>query len=84
LTKQSRYERSQRTAEQTRIREIEATWAARISPEQAASFKREVEVALARTPEPRQDMAPGTLPNPPRPGREPRPPKEQAKGRSRY
>jgi hypothetical protein len=84
MTKRSRYEQAQRSTEQDRIRDIEAAWMARLSPDQQGAFRREVEVALARRPEPRPDMAPGTAPNPPRPGREPREPKETSSRRSRW
>jgi hypothetical protein len=84
MTKRSRVEQAQRAAEHDRIREIEAAWVARLSAEEKAAFRRDVESARARQPEPRPDMAPGTAPNPPRPGREPREPKVQTKGRSRH
>jgi hypothetical protein len=84
MTKRSRLEQAQRAAEHERIRELEAAWVARLSPEEKAAFHRDVESARARQPIRRPDMAPGTLPNPPRPGREPREPKAPTKGRTRY
>lgn len=82
MTKHSRYEQAQRAAETTRMREIEAAWTASIPSDTLTAFKKEVEVARARPrAERRPDMAPGTLPNPPRPGREPRPPKAEPRGR---
>jgi hypothetical protein len=84
MTKRSRYEQAQRSAEQDRIRAIEASWASRLSPDEQGAFRREVQAARARRPEPRPNMAPGTAPNPPRPGREPREPKQETGRRSRW
>lgn len=85
MTKRSRYEREQRAAQNVRIREITAEWERSVPPERAEAFAREVAAARARGPLPRKpDMAPGTLPNPPRPGNEPRPPKEAPQRRPRY
>ena len=51
----------------------------------AAAFAAKVEAARTRGPlPPKPDMAPGTLPNPPRPGNEPRPPKKEPTRRPRY
>ena len=82
MTKRSRFEQRQRAEQQERIRAIEAGWQARLSASDQEAFRHEVEMALARRPEPHVDMAPGTAPNPPRPGREPRPPVEQRTRRS--
>ena len=69
MTKHSPYERAQRAAETERMKQVEAAW--------YASIPAEVEAAHARGPlPPPPDMAPGTLPNPPRPGREPKPVKD--------
>jgi hypothetical protein len=82
MTKRSRHEQSQRVAEQERITAIEASWQSRISAEDQAAFRREVELAQARVLEPRPDMAPGTRPNPARPGREPKVVEDQRTRRS--
>ena len=85
MTKRSRHEREQRDAQNVRVKEITADWERRIPPEQAAAFARQVAEARARGPRPPQpDMAPGTAPNPPRPGNEPRPPKKEETRRTRY
>ena len=85
MTKRSRYEREQRAAVNVRVKQITADWERAISPERAAAFALEVEAARARGPRPKQpDMAPGTLPHPPRPGHEPRPPKKEETRRSKY
>jgi hypothetical protein len=85
MTKRSRYEREQRAAQNVRAKQITAEWERAVPPERAAAFALEVEAARARGPLPRKpDMAPGTLPNPPRPGYEPRPPKKEETRRTRY
>lgn len=85
MTKHSPYERARRAAEAARTKEIEASWWARLPADAAKSFEREVAATMARGPMERQpNQAPGTIPNPPRPGREPKPTKDdrrQARGR---
>jgi hypothetical protein len=77
MTKHSPYERAQRSAETERMKQIESAWYASIPADTAKAFAQEVEAARARGPlKPPPDMAPGTLPNPPRPGREPKPVKD--------
>jgi len=72
--KHSKRERAQRTRETDDVKRIEAAWVASLSPDVARTFARDVANARARGPlPPPPDMAPGTLPNPPRPGREPKP-----------
>ncbi len=78
MTKRSRFEQAQRSAERDRIGHIEADWVSRLSPDELGAFRREVAAAHDRQPEPRPDMAPGTAPNPPRPGHEPREPRESS------
>jgi hypothetical protein len=84
MTKRSRFEQAQRSAEHDRIRDIEDAWVSRLSPDELGAFRREVGAALARRPELRPDMAPGTAPNPPRSGREPREPGAGTSRRSRW
>jgi hypothetical protein len=73
MTKHSPYERARRAAENERMKQIEAAWYASIPAETAAAFARDVEAARARGPlKPPPDQAPGTMPNPPRPGHEPK------------
>jgi hypothetical protein len=82
MTKRSKRERAQRAAETERVKQIEAAWVGSLPADRIAAFTREVEAVRARGPlPPRPDMAPGTLPNPPRPGREPKPPKEERRPR---
>ena len=81
MTKHSKRERAQRADEAERTRQVEAAWFASIPADTAKAFVREVEAARARGPlEPRPDMVPGTMPNPPRPGREPKPKVEDRRG----
>jgi hypothetical protein len=80
VTKRSRREREQRARETGRVKEIEAAWAASVPADVAKAFAASVEAARARGPlPPPPDMAPGTLPNPPR--REPRPTKTEERPR---
>jgi hypothetical protein len=82
VTKHSKRERAQRATESGRVKEIEAAWIASVPNEVARAFAESVAAARARGPEaPRPDMAPGTAPNPPRPGHEPKPPKVAERGR---
>lgn len=81
MAKHSKRERERRVEESERVRQVEAAWLGSVPPAAAKAFAASVEAARTRPPqEPRPDMAPGTLPRPPRPGREPKPPKEE-KGR---
>ncbi len=76
MTKRSKHERAQRAVETERVRQIEASWAASTPSAVAREFETAVRAARERGPlPPPPDMAPGTLPNPPRPGHEPKPPK---------
>ncbi len=85
MTKHSKSERERRAAESVRMVEIQRAWEASIPAPVAAEFALAVAAARARGPLPRQpDMAPGTAPRPPRPGREPKPSKEETSPRRRY
>jgi hypothetical protein len=78
----SRYERERRKATADRVREIGDAWARSVPADVAAAFANDVAVAIARGPEPKKpDMAPGTAPRPPRPGREPKAPAPEPRGR---
>jgi len=82
MANHSKAEREKRKAEGARVEEIQAAWLGSIPPAAAKAFAASVEAARARGPLPkRPDMAPGPLPNPPRPGHEPRKPKEEPRGR---
>ncbi len=76
MTKHSKYENDRRAAESVRMKEIEAAWMGSLPTETAKAFKTAVDSARSRPPaEPPANMAPGTLPRPPK--REPRPTKEE-------
>ena len=78
MTKHSKFESAQRAAETERLKEIEAAWMGSLPTATAKAFAESVAVARARGPEEkRPDMAPGTAPRPPRPGHEPKPPKDE-------
>ena len=84
MTKHSKAERERRAKESARVAEIEVAWMGSVPTATVKAFTASVEAARARGPEPRRpDMAPGTAPNPPRPGHEPRVPKDDPRGRSR-
>ena len=74
MAKHSRAERAKRKEQAEAVARIEAAWQASVPPATAKQFAAAVEEARARGPlPPPPDMAPGTLPNPPRPGHEPKP-----------
>ncbi len=82
MTKFSGHERQRRAEQAERVRQIQAAWLGSIPPATARAFALEIEAVRARGPEVRRpDMAPGTAPNPPRPGHEPKPPREPARPR---
>jgi hypothetical protein len=82
MTKHSKFERQRRAEETIRVQEIERAWQGSIPAAVAAEFAATVKAAKERGPWERQpDMAPGTAPRPPRPGREPKPKKEETTSR---
>ena len=84
MTKRSKYEQEQRKLQTVRVKEIEAAWLGSLPADRAKAFVAAVEVARSRPPaEPNPNMAPGTRPNPPRPGHEPKVPKEERNRRPR-
>jgi hypothetical protein len=84
VTKRSKYEQEQRKLQTVRVKEIEAAWFGSLPADRAKAFVAAVEVARNRPPaEPPANMAPGTRPNPPRPGHEPKVPKEERNRRPR-
>lgn len=84
MAKHSRAERERRKQENEAVERIQAAWIGSVPAARKSEFEQAVADARARGPEPRRpDMAPGTPPNPPRPGREPKPKKEPARGRGR-
>ena len=84
MTKHSRAERSKRAEQREATARIQAAWQASVPPAVAKEFNARVAEAEARGPAPRRpDMAPGTAPNPPRPGHEPKPKKDRNQQRKR-
>lgn len=85
MTKHSKSERQRRAAETERIEEIQRAWQGSIPAPIASEFAAAVRAAAERGPWVRPpDMAPGTAPRPPRPGREPKPKKDDTTSRRRY
>ena len=84
MTKRSKYEQEQRKLQTVRVKEIEAAWIGSLPADRAKAFVAAVETARSRPPAgPAPNMAPGTRPNPPRPGHEPKAPKEERTRRPR-
>jgi hypothetical protein len=84
VAKHSKHENERRAAETARMNEIGAAWFGSLPADRAEAFVRSVDAARNRPPAaPRANMEPGTRPNPPRPGHEPRVPKEEQNRRSR-
>jgi hypothetical protein len=78
VARHSKFERERREAESERVKQIEAAWMGSLPTATAKAFAESVAIARARGPEEkRPDMAPGTAPRPPRPGHEPKPPKDE-------
>jgi hypothetical protein len=76
MTKRSAFERARRSADNSRVAEMQRIWVANVPTDVAAAFAARVRAAKERGPlPPPPDMAPGTPPRPPRPGHEPKPPK---------
>ena len=83
MTKHSAFERRRRAGEAERVLEIERAWRASLPADVARAFDAQVRAAKERGPlPPPPDQPPGTVPNPPRPGREPKPAKADT-GRER-
>ena len=85
MSKQSKSERQRRTEQNEAVARIQAAWQASIPAARAKEFEKAVEAARARGPQERRpDMPKGTAPNPPRPGREPKPKKDPNRTKKRY
>ena len=85
MTKYSRSERARRAKQNEDVARIQAAWQASVPPAKAKEFEAQVSAAQARGPlKPPPDMAPGTAPNPPRPGHEPKPKKDPTRSKRKY
>jgi len=84
MARHSKHEREKRAAEAEQTRQIAAAWFSSLPNDVAGAFTQHVAAARARGPlPPPPDMAPGTAPNPPRPGREPKPVADERGSRRR-
>ena len=85
MSKFSKAERARRTERNEAVARIQAAWQASVPAARAKEFDAAVAEARARGPvERRPDMAKGTMPNPPRPGREPKPKPDPNRSKKRY
>ena len=82
---QSKAGRARRKRQNEDVVRIQAAWQASVPAARAKEFDAAVAEARARGPlKPPPDMAKGTLPNPPRPGREPKPKADPNRAKKRY
>ena len=85
MSSRSRAQRARRTQENEAVARIQAAWQASVPSDRAKEFQKGVDAVHARGPQERRpDMAKGTAPNPPRPGREPKPKKDPNRANKRY
>jgi hypothetical protein len=85
MSKFSKAERARRTELNENVARIQAAWQASVPAARAKEFEAAVAAARARGPlQPPPDQAKGTLPNPPRPGREPKPKPDPNRAKKRY
>ena len=84
MAKHSKYEREMRAQQAEKVRQLESAWVAALPADGMKAHTRDVDAARARGPlPPPPNQAPGTLPHPPRPGREPKPVKDDERPRRR-
>ena len=77
--------RAKRAKQNEDVARIQAAWQASVPAAQAKEFEAAVQAARARGRlEPPPDQPKGTRPNPPRPGREPKPKADPNKSKKRY
>jgi hypothetical protein len=81
VTKRSRFERERRAAQNEGSKAIGEAWWRALAPAEAEAFARQVAAAKSRPPVAHEDMAPGTMPNPPRVIREVKAKKEEPRRR---
>ena len=82
MSKRSVDKKARKAAEQARMVEVERAWRGSIPADVAKAFDAQVKAAKERGPlPPPPNMAPGTRPNPPRPGHEPKAPKSDDRPR---
>ena len=84
MTKRSKFERARKSEDNARVAAIEQAWRGSLSDDVRKQFDAQVRAAKERGPlPPPPDMAPGTAPRPPRPGREPKPKADERPRRGR-
>lgn len=82
MSKRSADKKARKAEEQARIVEVERAWRGSMALDVAKAFDAQVKAARERGPlPPPPNMPPGTRPNPPRPGHEPKAPKSDDRGR---
>lgn len=82
MAKGSAYKKARKADAQARMVEVERAWRGSIPSDVSAAFDAQVRAMRERGPlPPPPNMAPGTRPNPPRPGHEPKPPKQDDRNR---
>ncbi|MEP7378041.1 MAG: hypothetical protein ABI725_00605 [Chloroflexota bacterium] len=82
---QSKAGRERRKRQNDDVTRIQSAWQASVPAARAKEFEAAVAEARARGPlKPPPDQEKGTLPNPPRPGREPKPKKDPTRTKKRY
>jgi hypothetical protein len=85
MSKFSKTARARRTERNELAVRIQAAWQANVPAARAKEFDAAVAEARARGPVERPaDMPKGTKPNPPRPGREPKPKADPNRSKKRY
>jgi hypothetical protein len=85
MTSRAKAQREKRKKQNEDVARILTAWQASVPTAQAKEFEAAVAAARARGPlQPPPDMAPGTRPNPPRPGREPKPKADPNRSKKRY
>ncbi|HEY7598484.1 MAG TPA: hypothetical protein VH741_01055 [Candidatus Limnocylindrales bacterium] len=85
MARHSRAERERRKQQNEATERIQAAWIGSVPAARAKEHAEAVAAARARGPLPKPpDMAPGTQPNPPRPGHEPKAKKEPTRSRRSY
>jgi hypothetical protein len=85
MAKQSKADRARRKKQNEDVARIQAAWSASVPAARAKEFDAAVSAARARGPlQPPPDQPKGTIPNPPRPGHEPKPKVDPSRAKKRY
>jgi hypothetical protein len=85
MTSKAKSVRDKRAKQNEDMARIQAAWQASVPAARAKEFQAAVEAMHARGPiQPPPDQPKGTMPNPPRPGREPKPKADPSRSKKRY